>query len=151
MENFFYNCSSLKELNVFNFNTDNVVNMAYMFYGCSSLKKLCLFNFNYYKLKNFSCMFQECNSLKELYLLDFFCDRNFASFFYSSEIEIINISNLKLNNNVHDFFKYLSSLTRLNISSVEMNELTDMSYMFLNCSSLKELDLSNFNTENIKI
>ena len=120
-----------------------------MFYGCKSLKKLCLFNFNYYKLKNFSCMFQECNSLKELYLLDFFCDRNFKSFFNNSEIEIINISNLKLNNNVHDIFKYLKSLTRLNISSVEMNELTDMSYMFLNCSSLKELNLSNFNTENI--
>ena len=31
----FSGCSSLKELNPNNFNTDNVTNMDFMFYGCS--------------------------------------------------------------------------------------------------------------------
>ena len=31
----FYGCSSLKELNLNNFNTNNVTNMNFMFYGCS--------------------------------------------------------------------------------------------------------------------
>ena len=42
----FDGCSSLKELNLNNFNTNNVTNMSYMFYGCSSLKELNLNNFN---------------------------------------------------------------------------------------------------------
>ena len=32
----FYGCSSLKELNLSNFNTHNVINMEYMFHGCSA-------------------------------------------------------------------------------------------------------------------
>ena len=31
----FSGCSSLKELNLSNFNTNNVTDMSYMFYGCS--------------------------------------------------------------------------------------------------------------------
>ena len=31
----FYGCSSLKELNLNNFNTNNVSDMECMFYGCS--------------------------------------------------------------------------------------------------------------------
>ena len=31
----FFNCSSLKELDLNNFNTDNVTSMSGMFYGCS--------------------------------------------------------------------------------------------------------------------
>ena len=34
------NCSSLKLLNVSNFNTQNVINMVGMFENCSSLKSL---------------------------------------------------------------------------------------------------------------
>ena len=41
----FYKCSSLKELNLNNFNTNNVTNMRWMFSGCSSLKELNLKNF----------------------------------------------------------------------------------------------------------
>ena len=42
----FYGCSSLKELNLNNFNTNNVTNMICMFYACSSLKELNLNSFN---------------------------------------------------------------------------------------------------------
>ena len=42
----FLNCSSLDELNLSNFNTNNVTYMSYMFYNCSSLKELNLSGFN---------------------------------------------------------------------------------------------------------
>ena len=42
----FSGCSSLKELNLTNFKTDNVENMGWMFSECSSLKELNLTNFN---------------------------------------------------------------------------------------------------------
>ena len=35
MSRMFSGCSSLKELNLPNFNTDNVKDMSKMFYGCS--------------------------------------------------------------------------------------------------------------------
>ena len=34
MNTMFLNCSSLKELNMNNFNTNKVIAMEYMFYGC---------------------------------------------------------------------------------------------------------------------
>ena len=46
MISMFERCSSLKELNLSNFNTNNVTNMESMFYECSSLKELNLSNFN---------------------------------------------------------------------------------------------------------
>ncbi len=46
MKYMFNGCSSLKELNLSNFNTNNVTNMASMFDGCSSLEELNLSNFN---------------------------------------------------------------------------------------------------------
>ena len=42
-----------------------------------------------------------------------------------------------------------SSLTTINISNFNTNNVTDMSHMFNGCSSLKELNLSNFNTNNV--
>ena len=35
----FYKCSSLKEINLSNFNTNNVTNMSRMFYKCEKLTK----------------------------------------------------------------------------------------------------------------
>ena len=46
MSYMFYNCSSLKELNLSSFNTNQVTNMYGMFSNCSSLKVLDLLSFN---------------------------------------------------------------------------------------------------------
>ena len=40
MSGMFYGCSSLKELILNNFNTNNVTNMSYMFDGCSDDLKM---------------------------------------------------------------------------------------------------------------
>ena len=61
MSYMFYNCSSLKELDLSNFNTNNVTNMSYMFFGCSSLNELNLFNFNTNNVINISGMFGGCS------------------------------------------------------------------------------------------
>ena len=56
----FNECSSLKELNLNNFNTNRVTNMSRMFSGCSSLKELNLNNFNTNNVTNMSDMFNGC-------------------------------------------------------------------------------------------
>ena len=66
MSYMFYECSSLKELNLNNFNTNNVTNMSGMFYGCLSLKELNLNNFNTNNVTDMYGMFDGC--LDELIL-----------------------------------------------------------------------------------
>ena len=46
-------------------------------------------------------------------------------------------------------FSNCSSLKELNLSNFNTNKVTDMHRMFSGCSSLKELNLSNFNTNNV--
>ena len=46
-------------------------------------------------------------------------------------------------------FSDCSSLKELNLSSFNTNNVTNMSEMFRNCSSLNELNLSSFNTNNV--
>ena len=48
----FYNCSSLSNLDLSNFNTKTVKNMGYMFYGCNKLSSLNLSNFITDKVTN---------------------------------------------------------------------------------------------------
>ena len=64
----FDGCSSLNELNLSNFNTNNVTKMYCMFSGCSSLKELNLSNFNTNNVTNMSCMFSRCSKQLKLKL-----------------------------------------------------------------------------------
>ena len=56
-----FRCSSLKELNLNNFNTNNVIHMIFMFHGCSSLKELNLNNFNTNNVTHMRSMFSKCS------------------------------------------------------------------------------------------
>ena len=62
----------------------------------------------------------------------------------------IKIEIKKLLNNMSDMFSDCSSLTSLNLSNFNTNNVEDMSSMFYNCSSLPSLNLSNFNTNNVE-
>ena len=61
----FYNCYSLKSLGLSNFNTQNVTDMSDMFYYCNSLTHLDLSNFNTQNVTNMNGMFDFCKSLKK--------------------------------------------------------------------------------------
>ena len=53
MNSMFFGCSSIKKIELSNFDTQNVTYMSEMFYRCSSLKDLNLSNFN---TSSVSCM-----------------------------------------------------------------------------------------------
>ena len=55
----------------------------------------------------------------------------------------------KLLKNTSLMFGDCSSLTSLNLSNFNNNNVNNMSYMFSDCSSLTSLNLSNFNTNNV--
>ena len=71
MSYMFFDCSSLKEINLSSFNTSQVTNMSYMFYSCSSLKEINLSSFNTNQVTDMSGMFSRCSSLKEINLSSF--------------------------------------------------------------------------------
>ena len=71
----FFNCFSLEELNLSNFNTDKVYNMTCMFQECFSLKELNIANFNTDNVVYLSNMFKKCtieliNKVKAKYKLN---------------------------------------------------------------------------------
>ena len=65
MGGMFLGCSSLTNINLSNFNTQNVTNMWSMFDGCSSLTNINLSNFNTNKVTDMRSMFFGCSSLKD--------------------------------------------------------------------------------------
>ena len=72
-------------------------------------------------------------------------------FFNCSSLTSLNLSNFNTNNvtNMVAMFCDCSSLTSLNLSNFNTNNVTNMEYMFYYCSSLISLNLSNFNTNNV--
>ena len=108
MSNMFYNCSSLKELDLSKFNTDNVTNMRSMFYNCSSLTILDLSKFNTDKVTNMYCMFCNCSSLTKLNL---------------SKFNTQNVTDMSW------MFDNCSKLSVLNLSNFNTDKVTNIRYM----------------------
>ena len=108
-----------KIINLFNIKINNVDNMNNMFYKCFSLTSLNLSNFNTNNVTNIHGMFNDLNM------------------------------NCKVicNDEKIDFNSYVDKYNTLKIQIKEY--LTNMSRMFNNCSSLTSLNLSNFNTNNV--
>ena len=135
MSEMFYQCNSLKSLDLSNFNTSNVTSMGGMFYNCSSLKSIDLSNFDTSNLEgSLDCMFMGCSSLESLDLNNF------------------NTSNVISFGNIYEhlgMFSGCSSLKSLNISSFDTSNATDMTQMFCNCSSLTSIDVSHFDTSKV--
>ena len=59
-----YGCKSLTNINLSNFNAQNVTNMSYLFFGCRSLTNINLSNFNTQNVTNMGRMFYGCYPLK---------------------------------------------------------------------------------------
>ena len=129
MSNMFSLCLSLTNINLSNFNTQNVIDMSSMFYNCLRLTDINLSNFKTQNVTNMRCMFSECISLTN-----------------------INLSNFNTQNvtNMSEMFSRCSSLTKINLSNFNTQNVKDMNGMFWGCSSLTNINLSNFNTKNVK-
>ncbi len=92
----FYNCSSLKSINLSKFISNNIESMKYLFHNCYSLESIVLTNFNTLNVKDMSYMFNFCYSLKEINLFSF------------------NTKNVK---NMSSMFSNCYSLKKLNLSN----------------------------------
>ena len=73
----------------------------------------------------------------------------FDNFSKLTEIENLNLLDTSQVTDMNYMFRTCSSLTNLDVSNFDTTKVTDMSDMFYNCSSLTSLDVSNFDTSNV--
>ena len=128
MAYFFYKMNSLQSLNLNSFNTNKTTDMTGMFAYVNSLKKLDLTNFNASKVTNMSAMFHSMSNLDEL------------------KISSFNTENVT---NMNGMFYGASKLASLELSNFDTSNVTDMGRMFSGMSSIQQLDLSHFNTASV--
>ena len=130
MAYFFYKMNSLRSLELSSFNTDKTTDMTGMFAYANSLKKLDLTNFNTSKVTNMSAMFHSMFNLDEL------------------KISSFNTENVT---NMNGMFYGASKLASLELLNFDTSNVTDMGRMFSGMSSIQQLDLSHFNTANVTV
>jgi len=150
----FYRCKDLIDLDLSNFNTENIINMSGMFSNCTGLEKINLKNLNTEKVTDMSWMFNECTALTSIDLSSFKTDKveNMGKMFNRCEsLANINISNFNTENVTSMLFMFwqCKSLVKLDLSNFNTEKVENMQGMFSNCHSLKSLNVSKFNTEKV--
>lgn len=154
MGRMFYNCSSLKSLDLSTFNTANVINMWCMFYGCSGLESLNVSSFDTKKVTDMSYMFDNCGGLTSLDLSSFRTDsvKDMTYMFSACDhLTTLNIENFRAPKvrNMSFMFNGCQELTSVDVSKLKTDSVTNMYRMFAACYKLTSLDLSSFNTSNV--
>ena len=174
----FINCTSLETINLSGWNTSNITNFSYVFCRCSSLTSLDLSSWNTSSVTDMSNMFFECSSLvnvnlsgwdvEDVTLDDMFDDcyelislnisgwniahtdiKRFLAEY--NQIKSLNVTNMVFPSYSSGLFAYFYDLEEIiGIETVDTSNVTDMSSMFDECSSLTSLDLSGWDVSNVE-
>lgn len=152
--NMFIECHNLTNLDLSNFNTSNVTDMAFMFHGCDQLISLDLSSFNTSQVTNMYGMFNNCLQLTSLDLSNFDTSLviNMGWMFNNchqlSRLDLSNFDTSQVTDMGYMFSGCLQ-LTSLDVSKFDTSQVTHMASMFLDCSQLTSLDLSSFDTAKV--
>ena len=144
MSDMFKGCSALTSLDVTKFDTRNVTNMEGMFSSCSKLTSLDVTNFNTVNVKNMMKMFAGCQALTSLDVTNFNSENvtNMNRMFYQcSKLTSLDVSNFNTKKviNMGFMFSYCSTLTTIYVNDkFVIDKVTNGSYMFDNCTNLKD-------------
>lgn len=110
-----FNNSTLKQINVSNWDTSNVTNMSNTFSYCESLTSVDVSKWNTSKVRDMASMFSGCGTLQSI------------------DVSKWNTSSVT---DINGMFFGCRSLTSLNISNWDTSKATNMTRLFFNCSSL---------------
>ena len=128
MHELFSGCQALSTINLSNFDTGNVTDLHGMFTGCGILATIDVSNFNTGKVTNMRDMFNGCGSLATLDLSNF----DTSSLLYMDGM----FSN--------------SGISSINLDGFNTGSVESMANLFDGCANLTELNLSDFDTSNVK-
>ena len=150
-----FETSDLTSLNLSNFNTTKVTNMARMLEALPSLTSLNIANFNTENVEDMRDMLGGLINLPALDIANFRTSkvRDMSGMFYNlKQVQNLDVSRFDTSK-VTDFSRMFlgnSNIQNLNLSNFNTQVATDLSYMFYGMSNLKNLNIQSFNTENVK-
>ena len=150
----FYGLNNIIAIDLSNFNSSLLTNMAFMFGYCSSLTSINLKNFDTSLVTIMGSTFTGCTSLKSLDLSHFNTSSvtNLGGMFFNcTSLISLNISNFdtSLVTYMGRMFYLDESLKVLDLSSFKTPLVNSTQYMFYGCKSLISINMSNFITSNI--
>jgi surface protein len=126
----FYGCAQITELDLSTWKTDNLEDMSHMFADCYKLEKISFAGWNTPKLNTIDALFNNCESLKSVDV---------------SDLDTANVVEFS------QAFEYCYRLEKIiGLDKWVTTSGQDFGEMFSSCGSLKELDLSSFDTTNAK-
>ena len=121
IDNMFYNCILLENINISNIDTSNVTSMQSLFAMCVSLKDLDISNFNTSNVEDIRKMFECCESMR------------------SVNLNGIDTKKVKY---FDEMFRECNSLETLDLTSFDTNMAKSMTSMFSNCTKLLSIKVN---------
>ena len=136
-------------------NTPDVEDMHSMFSNCTSLETLDLSSFNTEKVTSMATMFENSKNLRSIKLPKGFIGSSvtdlYAMFRGCESLTELDLSGSNTENvkDMNEMFYDCKALSKLDLTSFKTGQVTTMESMFCGCSTLATLDVSSFNTENV--
>ena len=136
-------------------NTSEVKYMNSMFSKCTSLETLDLFSFNTEKVTNMYAMFDGATNLRSIKLPQGFIGSSVTNlccmFKDCTSLTELDLSGSNSENvkDMSEMFNGCSALSKLVLTDFKTGQVSTMESLFRNCSKLETLDVSSFNTENV--
>ena len=153
-EMMFSGLDNIIELDISNFDTSKVKNMAEMFAGCSNLEKITFGNINTSSVKRMDLLFHGCSKLKTIDISNF--DTSSVTDMYGMFSDCVILTSVDVSNfntkNVQNMFAMFAdchNLTSLNLSNFDTSKVKSMQKMFSGNNKLTYLDLSNFDINSV--
>ena len=149
LDRFFQTIENVIEIDLSNFDTTGVTSMKYMFLSCINLRYINFNNVDTSYVSNMTSMFEDCRSLTSLNLSNF--DVSNVIYMNSMFKGCNALTSLDLTSfrpklrKIQEMFSGCKSLTNLIIPNIDTSLITTMEYLFLNCTSLTSIDITNFN------
>ena len=136
-------------------NTSEVENMREMFSNCTSLEALDLSSFNTEKVTDMYAMFGGSTNLRSIKLPQGFIGSSvtnlFSMFKDCTSLTELDLSGSNSENvkDMSEMFNGCSALSKLVLTDFKTGQVSNMESMFRYCSTLETLDVSSFNTKNV--
>ena len=156
MQYAFSNLTKLKEIDLTNVDTSNVVTIAALFQNDKLLTSLNLSSFDTGNIVNMDSAFSGTGSLEEL-ILDNWDFSNYdggellKKLLNSSytNIKKISLQNTKFGKIMNKNFYGFPSIEEINMKNADTSNVLDMSSLFYGLTNLKKIDLTNIDTSNV--
>ena len=148
VNNLFYSCAALKQINASEWNMANITNASYMFFQCFSLQYIDGSTWNTTNITDWSGFARSCYNLSEIKCSNWNMVNatNMAFFaFTCTALQKIDVTNWNVSNvtTFANAFVGCNALTEFNMGSWNLAKCTSTLQMFQDCFCLRKTGIAN--------